>query len=476
MQQGSLGRPGARGPGRGALLLPLVLPLAPQALAGAAPAAPQAAAALAADRLPWATALGGPGADAALAVAEAAGGGFLVAGSTTPQGAGAHDVLVARLERDGRVAWELAVGGAGNEDASALVATADGGCLVAGTTDSFGAGGIDGWLVRLAADGSVLWQRTYGSAGDEGFVALDAAPDGFFVGGTVQTATSGADAWVLAVDAAGNVLWQETLAGEAEDHLAALAATPDGLAVAIASNSALGGKGGVPFSRPWLVALDPMGGSLWQRTYDVSGGDVWLHVQPLADGGFVATGEVLAASFFRGDVWLVRLDADGEVVFDRRFGDHFGVPGFDAGRQVRATRDGGFTVLGATQTGGAGGQDPWLIHVDAAGALQWQRTYGGGGFDDGFGLTLAREGGLVVAGNVQRGALAATDAVVLRLDEEGGTAPSCDLGGPTSPNVWTTPAVVERVDVAPTTAAFASAPSTARATPLATAQRLCPRR
>ncbi len=426
-----------------------------------------------ADRTPWVLLLGGASTDTLVGVAEAADGrSFFVTGSTLSHGAGGNDVRVARARADGRTLWELAVGGAGFDEPTSLVATPDGGCLVAGMTGSFGAGGLDGWLVRLGSDGQVLWQRTYGGAEDEAFASVALAPSGFYVGGTLRLGAVNADAWVLEIDGGGGVVWQETLPGENDDYVGSVAATPGGLVVVANSNSPLGGKGSVPFFRPWLVALDATGGILWQRTYDVSGGDIWSQIVPLADGGFVATGEVLAAAFFRGDAWIVRLDPQGDVLWERRFGDHFG-PGFDGARQVGATRDGGFTMVGATETGGAGSQDLWLIHVSGGGELLWQRTYGGPGYDDGFGLAVAREGGLAVAGNAQLGFLGSVEGVLLRLDERGGTGAGCDLSGPTSPNIWSTPIVVGTGTIAPAPSAFASAASDARAAQLSTGALLC---
>ncbi len=64
--------------------------------------------------------------------------------------------------------WAKTYGGAGADSLSSMQPTADGGYIVAGSTTSFGAGGSDAWLMKLAADGSIVWQKTYGGTESDG--------------------------------------------------------------------------------------------------------------------------------------------------------------------------------------------------------------------------------------------------------------------------------------------------------------------
>ena len=170
-----------------------------------------------------------------------------------------------------------------------VLATSDGGCIAAGQTDSFGAGGADGWIVKLDANGSVQWQKTYGGRGFEGFTTIAASPRGYYVGGMVNMQQPEQNAWVLEIDPAGNIIWQEFFDGNHFDHLTSIAATPEGLVFVANSNSDLADKpANVPFFRPWLVCLDPDGAVQWSKTYNVSGGDMWNHIATTRDGGFVA--------------------------------------------------------------------------------------------------------------------------------------------------------------------------------------------
>jgi hypothetical protein len=148
--------------------------------------------------------IGGPGEEWAWDVRETADEGSVVAGFTNSFGAGGRDVWVLRLDRLGNVLWQKTYGGVGEDEARAVVPTHDGGFVVAATTDSFGAGQEDFWVLRLDADGNVLWQHTYGSTGIDRAESIAQTQDGeFVVVGTTSSFAPGG-IWVVKLDAQGN--------------------------------------------------------------------------------------------------------------------------------------------------------------------------------------------------------------------------------------------------------------------------------
>jgi len=110
----------------------------------------------------WARTYGDTGDDEYPVAIQTSDGGYIIAGTTDSFGAGGWDVWVLKLDSDGTVEWQYAYGGTGNEEASSIQQTSDGGYIVAGTTNSFGAGGWDTWVLKLDSDGAVEWQYTYG--------------------------------------------------------------------------------------------------------------------------------------------------------------------------------------------------------------------------------------------------------------------------------------------------------------------------
>lgn len=109
----------------------------------------------------WARSYGGVGRDGASSVQQTTDGGYIVAGSTDSFSAGSNDAWVFKLDASGIIVWQKTYGGAGNDNASWIQQTSDGGYIVAGYTSSYGAGGIDAWVLKLDSTGNVVWQRTY---------------------------------------------------------------------------------------------------------------------------------------------------------------------------------------------------------------------------------------------------------------------------------------------------------------------------
>jgi hypothetical protein len=114
---------------------------------------------------------------------------------------------VLRLDGAGNPLWQRAFGGAEHDFFWAVAAVPEGGWLLAGWTESQGSGGWDGWVMRLGGAGNPLWQRAFGGAKDDWFNAVASAPDGgwLLAGGTRSQGSGEVDGWVLKVDAEGRL-------------------------------------------------------------------------------------------------------------------------------------------------------------------------------------------------------------------------------------------------------------------------------
>jgi hypothetical protein len=121
--------------------------------------------------------------------------------------------------------WARTYGGAGADWAYSTQQTTDGGFVVAGWTDSFGAGSFDFWVIKLDVLGGVQWEKTYGSTSDERAYTIEQATDGGFIVAGGRGSFGSEDVWVLKLDASGNVLWQKTYGGGAEDQVQAIQPT-----------------------------------------------------------------------------------------------------------------------------------------------------------------------------------------------------------------------------------------------------------
>lgn len=110
----------------------------------------------------WVNAYGGAFQEQGYSVHQLAGGDYIVGGFTNSFGAGSGDGLIMKVKNDGSIQWSKVYGGVNNELGYAAQATSDGGCLLSGSTGSFGAGNFDGYLVKTDGNGDVQWSRAYG--------------------------------------------------------------------------------------------------------------------------------------------------------------------------------------------------------------------------------------------------------------------------------------------------------------------------
>jgi len=157
--------------------------------------------------LTWDRTYGGGGDDGAWTLIQTTDGGYAVDGFTSSKGAGGEDFWVIKLDEQGNQVWDRTYGGGGDDKATSLIQTTDGGYAVAGGTTSKGAGKEDFWVIKLDEQGKEVWDRTYGGSGDDGAWSLIQTTDGGYAvaGGTYSKGAGGADFWVIKLDEQGNL-------------------------------------------------------------------------------------------------------------------------------------------------------------------------------------------------------------------------------------------------------------------------------
>lgn len=397
--------------------------------------------------LEWVATFGGSGPLAEHLVADVAlapGGDYFAVGVTSSFGQGGRDGWIARVSRQGDVLWEFAIGTTSLDEFSSVDATPDGGCIVVGTTGSFVTDEGAGWVVKLDSMGVIEWQRVFDiEHSNEMFVSVDVNSTGFFptyyVGGILEHLSGFEDVWVLKLDSSGAPIWQKRLGGNFRDWVAAVSTTSDGGVVFVAnSNSSFSPSDNVPFHRPWIVRLDAGGVSTAQRTFNWSGGDLLNDVAQTADGGFILTGEIGAMRFFRGDLWAQRLDGNLDVVWNQRYGNTPETSEvWDSGERVQITPAGEFLIVGSTVVPPSQGPNNpfiWLLHLDSAGELIADRTFGGSGYDIGKALALGATGEVAVGGRTQLTVGGLGTAFLAHVPDDWATGtPDCPPPTTTSP-------------------------------------------
>jgi hypothetical protein len=147
----------------------------------------------------WHKSYGSYNADYGKSIQQTADGGFIVAGHTASYGAGLEDFWLLKLDAMGNIEWQRAMGGVAYDSAEYVRQTADGGYIIAGSTQSFGSGAGDIWMVKTDASGIIQWQKSYGGAyPDYAYAVWPTSEGGYIVSGETQSFGAGnSDLWVL---------------------------------------------------------------------------------------------------------------------------------------------------------------------------------------------------------------------------------------------------------------------------------------
>lgn len=365
----------------------------------------------------WMRSYGSSGADDASAVDTAADGGYVVTERTASFGVAQSDVWILKLSRTGSIDWQKAYGGATTDRAFSIRRTSDGGYVAAGVTNSFGAGNYDFWVIKLNGDGTIAWQKTYGGLSvDTGQAIVQTTDGGYLLGGHTTSFGAGVeDMWVLKLNADGTVAWQKTYGGAASDYLYTLSQTSDGGYV-LAGRTASFGSGSFDF---WILKLNADGTVAWQKAYGGAMIEYARAIREVSAGGYIVAGYTNSFGAGGYDYWVVRLNADGTVAWQKTHGGASNDQAFG----VEETSDGRFVVTGHTISFGAGLNDAWVLKLNADGTVAWQRTFGGLGNDFSTAIREAPTGELAAVGRTDSFTSGSTDIWVLRLNPDGSAPP-----------------------------------------------------
>jgi len=336
--------------------------------------------------------------DAAYSIQQTADGGYIVAGTITADSN--YEILVIKIDYLGNIVWQYKQQGIANS----IINSGDGGFIIAGQI-GIPVGKIG--LIKLNSSGAFQWQNTYGSFGD---IANEVKPTSD--GGYIIVGESSGDVYVVKADADGNLEWARNYGGTETDRGYAIQLTNDNGYI-VAGETYSFGSGNADF---WIFKIDGNGNLIsgWPKLYGGSGYDTARAIQQTADGGYIVAGETSSFGAGNSDIWLLRLNSNGEVIWQKTYGG----TGNEVAYFIQQTSDGGYIVSGETSSFGAGGSDVWIIKLDNSGNIIWQKVYGGSGDDVARSIQQTADGGYIVAGLTTTDA-GDTDFWVLKLDANG---------------------------------------------------------
>ncbi len=237
---------------------------------------------------------------------------------------------------------------------------------------------------------------------------------------------------LVAIGAAGSVvnlkdLWlygpgikSKVIGGNYNDYGFAVQATPDGYIAVGQTKSVRPGNLDV-----WLIKVDQFGNAQWQRTFGGDGDDCGFDVQQTRDGGYIIVGRTGSYGAGEFDVLLIKTLGNGELEWMQTFGG----PDDDMGYSVQQTSDGGYILTGCKESEDTIDKQLWLIKTDPKGRLLWDRVFGGGKDDHGRGVIQTSDGCYVVAGWTESFSVGSRDAYLVKTDSRGNLLWEKAIGG-----------------------------------------------
>jgi uncharacterized delta-60 repeat protein len=227
----------------------------------------------------WTRTYGGSNYDYARSVQQTGDGGYIVAGYTMSFGAGTPtyaNFYLVKTNSEGNALWTHAYGGVYDDRAYSVQQTSEGGYIVAGYTQSFGAGYHDFYLVMTDSLGDTLWTRTYGGSSDEeAYSVQQTSEGGYIVAGYTQSFGAGYhDFYLVKTNSQGDTLWTRTYGGSNYDEAYSVQQTADGGYIVAGYGRSFGGDGDF-----YLVKTGPE--NLWHLVISTVGGYVVLNWVPM---------------------------------------------------------------------------------------------------------------------------------------------------------------------------------------------------
>ncbi len=221
---------------------------------------------------------------------------------------------------------------------------------------------------------------------------------------------------INAVAQAPSIEWQKSYGGTYGEWARAVQQTSDGGYVILGfSNSNDGDVTGnhAGSGDYWVVKTDNVGTIQWQKSLGGTDSELATSIKQTSDGGYIvagysqsADGDVTGHNGFNcvpiapcNDYWVVKLDNAGVIQWNKCFGG----TGNDEAYTTQQTSDGGYIVAGYSTSNngdvsGNHGNDYWVVKTDNAGTIQWQKCYGGGGQDYASSIQQTNDAGYIIAG------------------------------------------------------------------------------
>ncbi len=341
----------------------------------------------------WQKIYGGKEDDIAYGIVALENGDSAIVGTCKSYGAQRTDICLTRMSAKGEMKWRLWLGGKKKEEGKAISRAADGSILIVGSSKSFSKNyDYDLYVAKVSLEGKLVWEKNLGGERDEFAGGIAGTDDGgaLIVAQSESFGEGDKNIYIAKLDKNGKVLSERTIGGSRADSAQALTRTRDGHFVMVGYRE-VETSGDTDF---FVMKLDQNGKKIWARTYGEEEADSLLGVTPTVDNGIVAVGKTRSYGSEQTDLTVMKFDAKGKLIWHKVYGFKY----YEYGNAVATTRDGGFVLVGGTNTLGKGNHSVYILALDKEGELIWSHVYGDERKDVAHGVARMDDGSIVVVG------------------------------------------------------------------------------
>ena len=343
-----------------------------------------------------------------------------------------NDYWLNKMSPDGTLLWSKTYGGSGDDVGQKLVTTSDGGFAITGysmSSDgdaSINEGFHDNWLLKLDANGNILWEKSYGFSGhDHAYSIIQTSDGGFLMTGFLDVTASGGlgntktsnskrhgigEYWCHKLDANGNIEWRKYFGGTNNDRSFDVVQANDGGYVIIGFSESndfdiTNSKGSYDY---WVIKLNASGSLIWEKSLGGSEIDQARSITRADDNAYIIAGNSFSidgdilSNKGNSDFFIVKIDDTGNIKWKKNYGGS----DFDYATSI-STSTNGFLITGNSKssnkdvTTNYGENDYWLINIDSNGKLLDQKTFGGSGLDFALDVLETTQGDIFIVGETE---------------------------------------------------------------------------
>ena len=338
---------------------------------------------------------------------------YVVAGSTYSSATGDGDVYLAMIDSGGNVLWTKLYGGIMDESGNCVIQSKDSGFVIAGTTESYGNGMSDVYLVKTNQNGDTLWTKTYGGGNfDSGNSVQNTFDGGFIIAGQESSTDSIAHIYMIKTDSIGDTLWTKSYPMAAWAGAIGIVQLPDsGYMVFGDFENNVTGNG--DYDLVWMKT-NSLGNLLWTKTYeDTIANDYATSIHQNSDSGFILASRTENIFTLNTTSTIIRLDSNGDSLWVKPIGLN---RNYSVGETIQ-TPDSGFVNVGSIYDDSLFISTLCLVKLNSAGDSLWSVSFDGLYSANGFAIQNTSDDGLIMCGMTYDTTLA--DVYVVKTDGMG---------------------------------------------------------